>query len=99
MSGAHYTNYFTEIRRRGHYHNYVTDIRRSFSRVEGLLNPRTDAGTFLKIERWRGQGWRVMIYRDGRPHRDLSPRLSAPKMVEWLGGFEEALLLMERLDR
>lgn len=81
-----------------HYHTYFAEIGRSFSRVEDLLNPRTDAGTFLKIERWRGQGWRVMLYRNGRPARELSPRLPAPKMMEWLDGFEEALVLVGNLE-
>ena len=79
-----------------HYHVQFAEIERSFRRCREDFERISPATTTLSLGRQRGSGWRVTLMEGGRPSRDISPRLAAPKMVEWLNGFEEALTLVRR---
>jgi len=76
------------------YHNYHRDITEMFGRAEGkfLMTVTSLDKLSLKIEHWRGMGWRISMCRgEHEEGRWISPRLDSPKMLEWLSGFEEAL--------
>jgi len=75
------------------YHVQFVHIERAVCRINlDLVTP----GQRVRCERYRGRGWRVFLEREGMASERLSPLLTAPKMVEWLGGFERGLRLGAR---
>ena len=78
------------------YHVQFVTIVRAVCRINRDLVTTYPPGQRVRSARYRGRGWRVFLEREGMASERLSPLLTAPKMVEWLGGFERGLRLGAR---